>query len=154
MCSSASTTAEEPPTISESTTMHSNFVNFVKQKLHVMLWLYDITVINNLPPRHNGKRSMIVQLLSAESKNKLMMKRGVLRGTDVYLNDHLSAHNSELFHQVRQLKCENKVYSTWTQHCCVFMKIRESGQRIKLKTLADFSLDSALDCSTYYISTA
>ena len=72
-----------------------------------------------------------MQQLSAERKNELMMKVGALRGTDVYLNDHLSAHNSKLFRQARQLKRKNKIYSSLSQHCCVYRKIRESGQRIE-----------------------
>ena len=46
-CSTASTIAEEP--ISESATIHSNFVNFAKQKLHVTLEPYDIMTFNDLP---------------------------------------------------------------------------------------------------------
>ena len=86
----------------------------------------------------------------AERKNEFVMKWGALRGTYVYLNDHLSSHNSELVHQARQLKCESKIYSTWTQHCCICMKIHKSGQRIELKTLADLVRILALSLDSEY----
>ena len=88
----------------DSATMSKNVVSFAKEKLGTIPQPYDITAIHDLSPRRDGTRPVIVQLLSAEKKATLMNKRGSLRCTSVYLNDHLSAFNSELFRQARQLK--------------------------------------------------
>ena len=74
-----------------------------------------------------------------EKKAELMSKSRPLRGTNIYLNDHLSMHNSELFSQARKFKRENTMVSAWTQHCCVYIKINEGGQRLYVKTLADLA---------------
>ena len=136
---STSTAAEETPTISESPTMRTNFVNFARRKLNVTPEPYHITAIHDLPPRRDGKRPIIVQFHSADRKTELIMKRGALKGTDIYLNDHLSTHSGEFFRQARQVKRDKKMHSAWTQNCCVLVEIREDGQRLKVKTLADLA---------------
>ena len=92
-------------------TMNTNFVTFAKEKLGTIFEPYDITAVHDLPPRRGGTRP---QLFSAE-KATLMSKRGSLRGTSIYSNDHLSAFNSELFLQARQLKRDGKIHAAWSR---------------------------------------
>ena len=98
----------------DNETMNKHFVTFAKEKLGPILEPYDITAIHDLARRRDGTRPVIVQLLSAEKKATLMNKRSSLRGTSIYLNDHMSASNSELFHQARQLKRDWKIHAAWT----------------------------------------
>ena len=98
----------------DNATMNKNCVTFANKKLGTILQSYDITAIHDLAPRRDGTRTIIVQLLSAEKKATLMNKRGSLRCTSIYLNDHMSASNSEMFHQTRQLKRDWKIHAAWT----------------------------------------
>ena len=66
-----------------------------------------------------------------------MAKRRMLKETHIYIDDHLSSYNSELFRHARHLKRENKLFSAWTHDCCVVIKVREFEQRFKLKILAE-----------------
>ena len=65
-----------------------------------------------------------------DKKSALMRKRTMLRGSQVYLNDHLSQTNSELFREARRLKKDNKIFSVWTLNCKVFIKKTEHAQRL------------------------
>ena len=84
--------------------MSTNFVNFARQKLNVHLEPYDISAIHDLPPDVTENALSSFSYILHEKKAELMAKRRVLKGTDIYINDHLSSYNSELFRHVRQLK--------------------------------------------------
>jgi len=137
--STTSTPVEETQPVSKSATMKANFVKFARQTLSVTLEPYDITSIHLLPPWRNGKHPILVQFLSAEKKAEVMSRRLQLKGTDIYINEHLSRHNRELFRQARQLKREKKIVSAWSEHCCVYVKIHEGGRRVKVRSLADIA---------------
>ena len=88
-----------------------NFIDFGKNKLNLPLIDLEITAIHDLPRWKDGTQPVIVQLLSPDKKSALMRKRAMLRGSKVYLNDHLSQTNSELFREARRLKKDNKIFS-------------------------------------------
>ena len=106
--------------------MRKNVVDFAKNKLNVPLDL-EITAIHDLPKWKDGTQPVIVQLLSPDKKSALMRKCALLRGSKVYLNDHLSHTNSELFREARRLTKDNKI--VWTLNCKVFIK-SEHAQRL------------------------
>ena len=132
-------TLDQQPSLSELATLRANFVAFTKMKLGMALDQFNITAIHDLQPRCDSKRSTIVQLFSVDKKAEIMMKWQALRGTDVYMNDHLSYLNTELFKEVRQMKCGRKIMSTWTQNSCVFMKVQECRNKVRIKTCADLA---------------
>ena len=102
--------------ISESAIMRKNFVDFAKNKLNVpLLNDLEITAIHDLPKWKDGTQPVIVQLLSPDKKSALMRKRAMLRGSKVYINDHLSQTNSELFREARRL------------HSCQHLKMGKSN---------------------------
>ena len=66
-----------------------------------------------------------------------MNKRGSLRGTSIYLNDHMSAFNSEMFHQARQSKRDWKIYAAWTMNCReddAKMQVRQKSDLVRLSS--------------------
>ena len=73
--------------------MRKNFVYIAKTKLNVDVDVIEITAIHDLPRRKDGTQPIIVQLMSSDRKAELMQRRGQLRGTSIYLNDHLSPSN-------------------------------------------------------------
>ena len=138
--STSTDTDDHPPTsTTENSIMRANFVKFAKSKLDVCIEPYDITAIHELPARRDGKRPIIVQFLSADKKTEIMMKRRLLRGTDIYLNDHLSALNAEMFREARRLKREGKVDQAWTMNCSVFVKRRVGDNKEQIRCKADLA---------------
>ena len=100
---SSPTTDDEPPLITDTSAMSTNFVDFARQKLNVHRKPYDISTIHDLPPRHNGKRPVSVQLHSSGKKAEL------IKCIDIYINDHILSYNSDLFRHDRQLKILKKI---------------------------------------------
>ena len=138
--STSTDTDDHPPTsTTDNSIMRANFVKFAKSKLDVYIEPYDITAIHELPARWDGKRPIIVQFLSADKKTEIMMKRRLLRGTDIYLNDHLSALNAEMFREARRLKREGKVDQAWTMNCSVFVKRRVGDNKEQIRCKADLA---------------
>ena len=98
--------------ISESSVMRKNFVKFAQEKMKVSLAEIEITAIHDLPKRNDETTPLIVQFLSTDKKTELMRKWKMLKGSNVFLNDHLTQKNNELFTEARRLKKESKIYST------------------------------------------
>ena len=44
-----------------------------------------------------------------------------LKGSDVYLNEHLTKANADLAMQARQLRRANRIKGTWTRDCKVYI---------------------------------
>ena len=51
----------------------------------------------------------------------------------VFINEHLSKKNSEIARAARLLKKNNKILSTWTRNCCVFVKVQDGINEKVLK---------------------
>ena len=98
--------------------------------LNVPLNDLEITAVHDLPKWKNGTQPVIVQLLSPDKKNALMRKHAMLRGSKVYVNDHLSQTNSDLFREARRLKKDNNVFSAWIMNCKIFIKKSEHAPRL------------------------
>ena len=58
--------------------------------MNVSLAEIEITAIRDLPKRKDGTTLLIAQFLSTDKKTELMRKRKMLKGSNVYLNDHLT----------------------------------------------------------------
>ena len=91
-------------TIDESATMKINFIAFAHDKLHVDIPEIEITAIHNLPKRKDGTTPISIQFLSSDKRTEIMRKRKTLKGTNIFLNDHLSRLNNALFHRARTLR--------------------------------------------------
>ena len=75
-------------------------------------------------PSKDGKHTVIVRFASRKSKTVTMKKGKRLKGSGIYLNDHLTSKNSELAKSARDLKRDSngKIIRTWTWDCKVFVK--------------------------------
>ena len=45
-----------------------------------------------------------------------------MKGTDVYINEHLTALNSAIAAKARELRYKKKIKGTWTRNCKVFVR--------------------------------
>lgn len=84
----------------------------------------DLEACHALPSRHReAKPTIILRFANRKRKNELMKQGRNLRGTDVYLNDHLTKKNSEIAGKARHLKRNKKIQGTWVRNCRVFIKL-------------------------------
>ena len=77
-------------------------------------------------------------------KNKIsILKRGrKLKGTEVYINKHLTRRNGEIARRARILRKQSKIQSTWTASCKVFIKLNgttttEDGKVMVINDIGD-----------------
>ena len=123
--------------ISESTMMGKTFVSLAEEKLRVSVDEIEITTIHDLSKRKDGSTPVIVQFLSADKKTEIMRQRKKLKGSDIFLNDHLTQKNNELFAEARRLKKEGKIFGTWTMNCNIFVKKNEHANKVMIKSKQD-----------------
>ena len=63
-----------------------------------------------------GKPPIIVRCVNRKSKMNIL-KNGRLKGTNVYVNEHMSHKNADIAGFARQLKRSQCIHSTWTRYC-------------------------------------
>ncbi|KAL7394751.1 hypothetical protein ABVT39_003443 [Epinephelus coioides] len=85
-------------------------------------------------PRRNASNRPAVILRFANRKHKIaLLKQGrKLKGTDVFINEHLAKHNADIARRTRQLKKQRKIQNTWTSNCKVFIKLNGAPEEAKV----------------------
>ena len=58
--------------------------------------------------------TIIMRFANRKFKTDLLRQGRMLKGTDVYLNEHLTKSNAEIAKQARYLRKEGKIKSTWS----------------------------------------
>ena len=64
---------------------------------------------------------MIIRFANSKHKVELLKQGRNLRGTNVYINEHLTKKNAEIARKARWLRKQGKIQSTWTASCKVFI---------------------------------
>ncbi len=100
-----------------------------------------ISACHALPRKDkNAKPATIIRFVNRKDKNELLRQGKKLRGTDVYLNEHLTKKNADIARQARALRKQNKIQATWTRNCKVWIKLNgtpEEAKAILIKELSD-----------------
>ncbi|KAJ8394096.1 hypothetical protein AAFF_G00049010 [Aldrovandia affinis] len=71
----------------------------------------------------NGKPSVVLRFVNRKHKIALLKQGRKLKGTNVYMNDHLTKRNADIARKARELRREKKIQQTWTANCKVFIKL-------------------------------
>ena len=74
----------------------------------------------------NMKPSIVLKLKSCKPKLKILSNAKKLRGSDVYIDEHLTRQNACFARKAREYKRKGLILSTWTKNCNVI--IRTKGQ--------------------------
>ncbi|KAK7915580.1 hypothetical protein WMY93_011341 [Mugilogobius chulae] len=62
-----------------------------------------------------------------------------LKGTNVYINEHLTKKNADIAKQARLLRKQNKIQATWTSNCRVFIKLNGIPELAKVLWIKDIN---------------
>lgn len=107
-------------------------VRFMNSK-GIVLDSKDIDACHPLPRKDRQlKPSIILRFATRKQKIALLKQGRNLKGTNVYINEHLTKKNSDIARQARQLRKENKIQATWTSNCRVFIKLNGSPEQAKV----------------------
>ena len=137
---SEETTAWSPR---ERTIMAGNFVNFAKEKLGVHMQTSDIIDIHVLPNtarktafsdqrKSTTSTRTIVRFSNRRVRDEVYASRTMLKrgNTNIYINEHLTPANSELFKKTRECKTAKKILNTWTNNGKVMVKLLNGSNKV------------------------
>ena len=84
----------------------------------------DIEACHTLPRRNAtaNTTAVIMRFVNRKSKTALLKQGKKLKGSDVYLNEHLTKRNADIAKKARFMRKSKKIQSTWTTNCKVFIK--------------------------------
>ena len=89
------------------------------------------------------KPLVILRFISRKHKMDLLRQGKNLKGTNVYLNEHLTQKNGAIARKARFLKKKGKIQGTWTANCKVFIKLNgqypEQAKVIVVRKLEELS---------------
>ena len=67
--------------------------------------------------------AIIIWFTNRKNKQAIIRQGRKLKGTDVYINEHLTKKNADIARKARILRKQNKIQATWTSNCKVFIKL-------------------------------
>ena len=116
--------------------MTDNILKFAKSKLNVELKPSDIMDIHAMQARNTrnkqskdtneSKSKCIVRFSNRVARDKIYGVKKQLRGTGVYINEHLTKENARIFRMARELRSKGKLQNVSTRNCRVLVKTKEN----------------------------
>lgn len=110
--------------------LEANVLKFFETDLGVPLSPADISVIHYVPSKQG--KNILVKFTSRKAKLRVLKNRANLKGKKIYVSDHLTRRNNQLFYQARMLVKDNLISRAWVRNCKVF--IRSNGEPNVAKT--------------------
>ena len=88
----------------------------------------DMSICHTLPGKKDTP-NIVVRLTNRKIKNRIRKQAKHLKGTNVYINEHLTAKDRTIAAEARKLRKEQKIVNTWTRNCQIYIKLRgRNGQ--------------------------
>lgn len=99
----------------ELLTLEQQIVTFL-QKRNIDIKPEDISTCHTLPSRSGkDKPPIVVRFISRKARNSLMVQASKLKGTNVYINEHLTKKKKgNIARGARLLKKQTRIETTWT----------------------------------------
>lgn len=95
--------------------------------------LNNIEACHPLPRKSDGNTSAIImRFVNRKHKSALLKQGRKLKGTNVFINEHLTKRNSDIGRKARFLKKQGKIQSTWTSNCKVLIKLNGTPEQAKI----------------------
>lgn len=97
-------------------------VNFFEKEMGVRVPTNSISTAHPLPSR-SGPPSVIVRFSSRDVRNSIYSRRFTLKGRGLFVDEHLTPHNSKLMFHARKLKVSGKVLDCFTRNCSPYVRL-------------------------------
>ena len=121
----------------ELQTLEEQVVKFFKSS-DMPLESKNIAACHTLPIKNrNSVPAIIVRFVNRKHKSELLRQAKKLKGSDVYLNEHLTKRNAEIAKQARTMKKAKKIQATWTRNCKVMIKLNGEPEEAKVIMIKD-----------------
>lgn len=86
----------------------------------------NIAASHTLPRKDTKQPAIILRFANRKHKTDLLRQGRKLKGTNVYLNEHLTKRNTEIAREARVLRRNDKIKATWTRNCKIFIQLKGS----------------------------
>ncbi|KAK7152537.1 hypothetical protein R3I93_010685 [Phoxinus phoxinus] len=87
----------------------------------------DIEACHTLPSKNKTYTPLvIIRFTNRKKKSSLLGQGRKLKGTEVYINEHLTKKNADIARKARILRKQNKIQATWVRNCKIFIKLHGS----------------------------
>ena len=60
-----------------------------------------------------------------------------LKGTNVYVNDHLTKKNADIAKEARLLRKQSHILATWVWNCRIWIRQKEGMNAVQVKSIKD-----------------
>ena len=100
----------------------------------------DILACHTLRNRMRDKSdNTIVRFVNKKLKMKVLKNVRKLKGSNVYINEHLTKKNGEIVQKARLLRRQGKISNTWTRDCKVkTIGVPEVAKIHQIRNMIDF----------------
>ncbi len=122
---------EELQTLEKQVIKFFESQNMIIQSDNVVACYY---IIN---PRRNGGAKPATVVRFVNRKHKLLRQAKKLKGTGVYLNEHLTKKNADIARHARILRKQNKIQATWTRNCKVMIRLNGTPEEAKVYAIRE-----------------
>ena len=141
--SAVSSSAE--PTEEDVETVEQQVIDFLNMK-GININSDDIEACHPLPRRATATGvtvatppGIIVRFVNRKHKAALLKQGRKLKGSNVYINEHLTKKNGEIAKQARFLKRQEKIQGTWSANCKIFIKLNGTPEEAKTLIIRELS---------------
>ncbi|KAJ8383514.1 hypothetical protein AAFF_G00220310 [Aldrovandia affinis] len=127
----------EEPNEEDISTVENEMTAFLQSK-GTKVDSSNIEACHPIPRKNKGdKPVIIVRFVNRKHKVELLRQGRKLKGTQVYLNEHLTKRNADIARTARFLTKQKKIQSTWTSNCKVFIKLNGAPEVAKVLLIRD-----------------
>ncbi len=121
----------------ELLTLEQQVVGFLHSK-NINIQSDAISVCHTLPRKtEKAKPAIIIRFITRKQRNDLLMQAKKLKGTNVYLNKHLTKKNGDITREARMLRKQKKISATWTRNGIVWIREQEGSQAMMIRDLKE-----------------
>lgn len=93
-----------------------------------------IEACHPLPRRNNSDKPAI-----QKHKTAVLKQGRKLKGTDVYMNEHLTRRIADIAWKARSLKKQKKIQSTYSTNCKISIKLNGTPEEAKVMVIKDIT---------------
>lgn len=121
----------------ELKSLERQVVHFFESK-NITIQGNNIAACHTLPRKDSKTKPVIVvRFVNRKHKAELLRQSKKLKGTGVYINEHLTKKNADLARQARMLKKQHKIQATWTRNCKIIIRLNGSPEEAKVLTIRE-----------------
>lgn len=123
----------------ELCTLEQQVIKFFSSK-DIPIDNQNIATCYTIPQRQDkrpNRSNIIVRFVSRKHKHEVLQQAKKLKGTGVYVNEHLTKKNGEIARQARILKKEKLIQDTWTRNCKIMIRLNGTPEQARVIVVRD-----------------